>query len=56
MKELFIEKINNQKYISKYLFENIKENYKEIIPSDFNLEQYNDYIIEKRANKSNNSR
>lgn len=51
MKELFIEKINNQKYISKYLFENIKENYKEIIPSDFNLEQYNDYIIEKEYEK-----
>lgn len=54
MKNLFIEKLNNQQYISKYLFENILENYKEIIPNDFNLDQYNNDIIETEYQKHKN--
>jgi len=47
MKELFINKINNNEYISEYLFCNIEKQDKSLIPSNFNLDNYNEQILEK---------
>jgi len=47
MKEVFINKINNQKYISNQLFLKIKEQYKEIIPKEFDINNYNNKILEQ---------
>lgn len=47
MKESFINKIKNNEYISKLLYENIKRNFPDVIPDNFNLEAYDDAIIEK---------
>ena len=47
MKEVFLEKLKNQNYISYTLYLEIIKNFKEIIPNDFEIESYNDHILEK---------
>ena len=47
MKELFISKLKNQEYISKQLFQNIQEKEIKLIPNNFNLDDYNDKILEQ---------
>ena len=51
MKEEFIKKINNREYISKYLYQKTKEECPAIIPYNFNLEAYNNEIIEHDKEK-----
>jgi DNA helicase-4 len=43
----FLKKLNNKEYISTYLYNNIKENNRSLIPNNFNLETYNKNILEK---------
>ena len=45
--DLFVTKLNNKEYISTHLYKTIEEKYKNIIPQNFNLELYNDEIIER---------
>ena len=47
MNERFIECLNNNKYISLYLYSYVKENNPRLIPYNFNLEKYNEKIINK---------
>lgn len=47
MKDLLIEKLKNREYISNALFLNIKETMPEIIPSDFDLERYNEEVLDQ---------
>lgn len=47
MTEEFIKKLNSQEYISANLFRFISKEYPNIIPSNFNLDVYNDAILEK---------
>lgn len=51
MKDLFLYKLNNMQYISLFLFNNIKENYSEIIPTNFDLNIYNENILNKEYYK-----
>lgn len=46
MKEKFIKKLNNNEYISQYLYLNIQKENKELIPYNFNLDDYNNKILE----------
>lgn len=46
MQELFLNKLRNGEYISSLLFTNIKENYSEIIPDNFDLDKYNEKILD----------
>lgn len=48
MQELFLDKINRHEYISTFLFKHIEDNYPDIIPDNFNLDNYNDLILEKQ--------
>ena len=43
----FTTKLNNKQYISTHLYKIIEANYKNIIPQNFNLDTYNDAIIER---------
>ena len=43
----FTTKLNNKQYISTHLYKIIEANYKNIIPQNFNLDTYNDDIIER---------
>lgn len=45
--QTFISKLKNHKYISTHLYQIIEKEKPEIIPINFNLETYNDEIIEK---------
>lgn len=45
--QTFITKIKNREYISTHLYKIIEANYKSIIPHNFNLDTYNDDIIER---------
>ncbi len=47
MTEEFINKIKNNEYISNYLYTYIKEQNKEVIPINFNIDEYNDKILNK---------
>lgn len=51
MLKKFINKINNQEYISNLLYENIKNNYPYQIPSGFDIDAYNNQILETQYNK-----
>lgn len=42
MKEVFINKFNNKKYISKYLYDVVKG---ELYLSKFDIDKYNDIIL-----------
>ena len=47
MKEVFLEKLKNQNYISYTLYLEIAKTEGEIIPNDFEIESYNNHILEK---------
>ena len=47
MIEEFLYKLNNNLYISNYLFTNIKESHSEVIPVDFNIDKYNERVLDK---------
>lgn len=42
----FLNKLNNKEYISTYLYNELKNNNPENIPANFNLDEYNDKILE----------
>ena len=54
MKQVFIKKLLLKEYISNYLFQNIKSNYEYLIPKNFNLEIYNNEILNKNYIKYKN--
>ena len=43
----FIEKLKNREYISNYLFNQTKKKYSFLIPINFNLDTYNEKILER---------
>ena len=47
MQNNFLEKLYNKEYISKFLYELIEKSYSNIIPKDFDLDEYNEKILEK---------
>lgn len=47
MKEVFINKFNNREYISKYLYESVRD---ELNLSNFDIVKYNDAILESEYN------
>lgn len=47
MKEEFIKKYNNHEYISNDLYLNVLANYSDAVPSNFNIDTYNDIVLEK---------
>ncbi|MBQ9072784.1 MAG: UvrD-helicase domain-containing protein [Bacilli bacterium] len=51
MKEEFLNKLNNHKYISTLLFNNVKKEVKQIIPQNFNLEEYNNKILNQNYSR-----
>lgn len=50
--ESFIAKLNNKEYISTRLYKLIEDRHKDIIPPNFNLDTYNDGIIEIEYQKN----
>ena len=47
MVEEFIDKFNNTKYISNVLYEYIKDNHSDKIPNGFNIDDYNNKVLDK---------
>ena len=47
VKEEFIKKYNNHEYISNDLYLNVLANYSSAVPSNFNIDTYNDIVLEK---------
>lgn len=47
MKELFLNKLAGNEYISERLYKDILDNYKEIIPDNFNLDDYNNKVLNR---------
>lgn len=45
MKEEFIKKLNNNEYISKYLYLKTKEEDSNILPYNFDIDKYNEEVI-----------
>ena len=45
MKEEFIKKLNNKEYISKYLYLKTKEEDSNILPYNFDIDKYNEEVI-----------
>jgi len=43
----FIDKINNKEYVSNYLFLNVLESQPEIIPQNFNIDEYNGEVLDQ---------
>ncbi len=43
----FTNRLNNQEYISNYLYEYIKKENSSLIPSGFNIDVYNDLVLNK---------
>ena len=43
----FIKKYNNHEYISNDLYLNVLANYSGAVPSNFNIDTYNDIVLEK---------
>lgn len=50
MGELFISKFNNREYISKQLYNSVKD-MNDVIPLDFNLDEYNNEVLEEQLIK-----
>lgn len=50
IQDLFLNKLKNGEYISLLLFNNIKENYSEIIPNNFDIDKYNEKILDIKYN------
>jgi len=47
MKDEFLKKLYKKEYISTRLYEYIKENYKKLIPEEFNIDNYNEIILNR---------
>ena len=47
MVEEFVERLSNKDYISNHLFYSVLENNKEIIPENFNIDNYNNEVLDK---------
>lgn len=47
LREEFLNKLQKEEYISNYLFENIKNTIPDIIPVNFNLDNYNNKVLDK---------
>ena len=47
LREEFLNKLQKEEYISNYLFENIKNTIPDIIPANFNLDNYNNKALDK---------
>lgn len=47
VREVFLNKLKNNKYISYKLYLTILNNYKEIIPNNFNIDEYNNKVLNK---------
>ena len=47
MVEEFTSKLKNNEYISNYLYESIKEENGSVIPKDFNIDEYNEKVLDK---------
>lgn len=47
LREDFLNKLQKEEYISNYLFENIKNTIPDIIPVNFNLDNYNNKVLDK---------
>ena len=43
----FIEKLNNNEYISNYLYECVLKNDRSVIPTSFDIDKYNNTILDK---------
>ena len=43
----FKRKLKNEEYISNYLYQKIKNKDKGLIPIDFDLEKYNEKVLER---------
>ena len=52
MKDAFLFKYYNDLYISNYLYESIKHDYGEIIPDHFDIDKYNENILDKMYQKN----
>lgn len=50
-KEEFLNKLENKEYISKYLYQNIIDIVPNIIPKNFNLDDYNNAVLDKDYQK-----
>lgn len=50
-KEEFLNKLENKEYISNYLYQNIINTVPNIIPKDFNLDTYNNAVLDKDYKK-----
>ena len=48
MIEEFVRKLNNKEYISNYLYQNILNTNKELIPETFDVDKYNDEILTRQ--------
>ena len=49
--QIFLNKLNHKEYISMQLYKIIEVKNKNIMPQNFNLESYNDEIIEREYQK-----
>lgn len=47
MKEEFLSKINSSKYISNLLYTNIKNEFPDIIPTNFDIDEHNDKVLQR---------
>lgn len=47
----FLNKLQKEEYISNYLFQNIKNNIPDTIPASFNLDNYNNQVLNKECIK-----
>ncbi len=47
MEEVLIKKIQNKEYISNYLFQTVLETHPNSIPTNFNLDNHNESVLEK---------
>ena len=54
MIEEFLNKINNNEYISNYLYEYVRDNNRSVIPSDFNIDEYNKFILDRLYDENKN--
>lgn len=54
MKEEFIKKLNNKEYISKYLYLKTKEEDSNILPYNFDIDKYNEEVINNDLIKYHN--
>lgn len=50
-KEEFLNKLENKEYISKYLYQNVIDIVPNIIPKNFNLDDYNNAVLDKDYQK-----